>query len=329
MRIPTVAAAILVVALAGCGGTDEPNVREIKAGDCIAKDIADEDDRAPDFDTVVDCSKPHVYEILAVIDIPKDGLAGKSEKERLANRDDLASLEFSENLSAEKRAFIGWAETACDAAWTESTGMGDITLNGVSAEDARVLPAVGPAINLPWFNVASKKQWLAGNRQLICSARFVEPGTGTMEEAPPVKPISSTNDEALIAAFGAPTFPAALRSCDGADHCDQQHHSETLFLFDAQAAMDENFVSEVNPKKPTDQQLDELARVCAESLPALLSEDYDKSTITSEAFIGMPWEQDYYMNVGCEIVPSDSSKDFGPGSLIWTDAKDVELVDAK
>src|SRR5688572_30224284 len=96
MRLPTVAAAILIAGLAGCGGSDEkpkPDAADIKAGVCIASDIADEDDRAPDLDSVVDCSEPHVYEILDVVDLPKEALAGKTDEEKLANRKDLATIE--------------------------------------------------------------------------------------------------------------------------------------------------------------------------------------------------------------------------------------------
>jgi hypothetical protein len=328
MRLPTVAATILFAALTGCSGSNQSNVPEINAGDCIAKDVADADDRAPDLTSVVDCSKPHVYEIIDLVDIPKNALSGKTDKEKLANRMDLATVEDKGKPSTEKVAFSAWVETGCDTAWAESNGYDDITVNGVSATDARVLPAVGPSINLPWFNVMSKEQWLAGNRQLICSARFVGPGEGSMEEAGPVKPLSSTNDKPLLSVLGSPSFPAGLRSCNYFQACDQQHHTETLFLFDAQSALDEKFVEGIDAKKQTDKQLKELDRVCAEALPTLMSDNYDKSKIKSEAFVGVPWE-DYYKNVGCGIVPTDSQKDFGPGAMVWTDGTDVTLVDAK
>ena len=106
----TVAAALILVSLAGCGGSEEKpkaDLAELKAGDCIAKDIKDENDRAPDLDSVVDYSEPHVFEIVELVDIPEEALTGTTDKEKLANRKDLATWptgEEGEELSSQKGA---------------------------------------------------------------------------------------------------------------------------------------------------------------------------------------------------------------------------------
>jgi len=339
MRLPTGTAAILVIALAGCGGVAEkPKADEIKAGTCIAKDIADEDDRAPDFDSVVPCSEPHVYEILDVLDLPKKALKGKTDKEKLANRKDLATLASTDDeASAANDAYFEFAFEACDAALLETTGYDRLTVDGVDAADALVYPALGQKIASPWLNLSPKDHWLDDQRQLICSARFVK-NANDPEGDGPVQPQSSANDKPLLSAIGSSSFPVELRDCNTFDKkddsrpigCDKQHYGETLFVFDAESVFDEKFVKGIDPEKPTDKEMDELDRVCAEVFPTLMSEGYDKSKVRGKAFIGTYWETDDYKTVGCELTAVDSkTKDLGPGSFVWTDAKKVELVDAR
>lgn len=344
MRLPAVAAAILIAGLAGlagCGGSDEkpkPDAADIKAGVCIAKDIADEDDRAPDLESVVDCSKPHVYEILDVVDLPKEALAGTTDKEKLANRKDLATFESTDDASAEKQAYIEFAVEACDAALLKTTGYDQLSVNGVDATDALLYPAMGPKIYAPWLNVTPKDRWLDDQRQVICSARFVKGDGADPEGDAPVQAFSSKDDKPLLSTFDTSSFPIELRDCnifvkeDVAKPigCDKQHYAETLFEFDAESVFDEKFVKGIDPKKPTDKQFDELDRVCAEAFPSLMSEGYDKSKVRSKAFIGEQWETDVYKAVGCELAAVKSkTMDLGPGSFVWTDAKDIELVEAR
>jgi hypothetical protein len=340
MRFPIVAAAILILTLAGCGGDSEkPEAAEIKAGTCIAKDVADENDRAPDFGSVVPCSEPHVYEILEVLDLPENALSGKTDKEKLANRKDLANLASTEDdeASAENDAYFEFAFEACNAALLETTGYDRLTVDGVDAADALVYPALGQKIVSPWLNVSPQDHWLDDQRQLICSARFVKNANDTEGDGP-VQPQSSANDKPLLSAIGSSSFPVELRDCNTFDTkdvsrpigCDKQHYGETLFVFDAESVFDEKFVKGIDPEKPTDKEMDELDRVCAEAFPAVMSEGYDKSKVRGKAFIGTYWETDDYKTIGCELTAVDSkTKDLGPGSLVWTDAKNAELVDAR
>jgi hypothetical protein len=333
MRLPIVAAAMLAITLAGCGGSDEKpksDVAELKAGVCVAKDIADENDRAPDLDTIVDCSEPHAYEIVEVVDIPEDALSGTTDKEKLANRKDLAYWPTGEEeeLSAQKIAFFEFSDTACVDEYITLSGLGDVSVNGVNAKDANVAPALEAGFH-QWVNVTPEDRWLDGDRQLMCSFRFGDVEPGSYEESPPARSVASGTDKALFMSMASPDLPAELRSCDETNHCGRQHGSETLFHFDAASVLDEKLVNGIDPAKPTDQQLEQLASVCEDAVPSLLGDDVDPPEIEIEAFVGEPWEDDYYKTVGCEVVPKDTTKDFAPGSLIFTDFEDVELVDKK
>jgi len=333
MRLQTVAAAILLAALAGCGGSEEkpkPDAAEVKPGVCIAKDIADENDRAPDLDSVVDCSEPHVYEIVELVDLPEKALTGTTEKEKLANRKDLATWPTGEEeeLSSQEVAYLEFTDTACLAEYMGLTGLEDVSVNGVDAKDANVAPALEAGFH-QWINVTPGDRWLDGDRQLICSFRFGDVEPGSYEESPPARSVTSKTDKALFTTMGSSDLPAELRSCDETNHCDRQHGSETLFHFDAASVLDEKFVNGIDPEKPTDQQLEELARTCEDAVPSLLGDDFGQRDITVEAFVGEPWEDDYYKTVGCEVVPTDTTKDFAPGSLIFTDLETIEFVDKK
>jgi hypothetical protein len=339
MRIPTVAAAILIITLAGCGGgSEKPQAGEIKAGDCIGKDVADENDRAPDLDSVVACSEPHVYEILDVVDLPKEALTGTTDKEKLANRKDLATLSSSDETSAQNDAYVEFAWEACGAALLKTTGYDQLSVDGVDAADALLYPALGQKIHSPWLNLTPKDRWLDDQPQVICSARFVKADGYDSEGGGPVQPFSSKNDKPLLSAFGTSDYPIELRDCSifikedesKSVGCDKQHYGETLFLFDAESVFDEKFVKGIDPDKPTDQELDELDRVCAEAFPSLMSEGYDTNKVRGKAFIGTEWETDVYKTVGCELAAVESkTMDLGPGSFVWTDAKDVTLLDAR
>ncbi|MFZ0142320.1 MAG: hypothetical protein WAL70_14665 [Aeromicrobium sp.] len=342
MRLPIAAAAILVTALAGCGGDSEkPEAAEIKAGDCIAKDIADEDDRAPDLASVVPCSEPHVYEILDVVDLPKEALSGKTDKEKLANRKDLATIEEGADISKEYEAF--WEFTGkCDTALRETTGYDDVAVNSVSAEESILWPAVAANIHTPWANVTPKEQWLDGKRQLICSARFVDPGADSDENAP-VKPVSSPNEKPLLSGMGSASFPIEFRPCDDDKAvsqfvgCDKQHHAEMLFNFEAGPVLEEQLVTtlenelkgeDADPTQLPKDVHDELDRICTEALPSVMDDGYDKKVLTGKGFVSDPFDE-YNQMIVCGLVPVDSTKELGPGSLVWTDGTKVELIDAK
>jgi len=344
MRIPIIAAAILLIGLTGCGSDSEkPKAAEIKAGDCIAKDIADEDDRGPDLNSVVDCSEPHVYEILDVVDLPKEALKGKTEKERLANRTDLATTESDEDeqTSAEWDAYLKFGQRVCNSALRTMAGYDDIAVNGIEAEKAGVVPVLGGQAQGPWFNVMPARQWLDGKRQIICSVRFTEPVPKDIDEEFPedldVKPVSSKNGKPLITTASSPGFPARFRQCTVFDAkevssivgCDKQHYSENLFTFNADAVFDAGFMKGLNQNKPTDAEYEAFDRACRGAFPSVMGKDYDKSKVRSSGFPGFRWG-DSYKAIVCDLIAIDSKNtDIGPGAFAWSDAKDVELIDVK
>ena len=86
----------LALSLSACGGSDAPAQKKLtvpKAGQCIAKEVPDGKDVAPDTESVVPCNQKHSYEIVAAFKIPRELLAGKTKKAKLARRTELADID--------------------------------------------------------------------------------------------------------------------------------------------------------------------------------------------------------------------------------------------
>ena len=329
---------ILGLVLTACGGGDskKDSASEVKAGTCIAKEVDDEDDTAPDLTSVVNCSEPHVYEILDVVDLPDNALRGKTDKEKLANRKDLAMLaNQGEDQSDENAAFFEFADPLCDEALRKHAGYDDITVKGKSAEEISLRPALGAEVYTPWLNLMPKKQWLEGKRQFICSVRYIEESE---DEEPPVKPVSSTNSEMLISMASSPSFPIELRACFDVDRrddavsfvgCDQSHASEALFTFDGDVVFGEAAMAPImKAENPTDEQMAPLDRACTGSLPAVMDEGYDPEKVAGKAYT-VEYENGF-TEVECDLTAADFEKnDLGPGSFAWTDAAKVKLASLK
>jgi hypothetical protein len=327
----------LVLTACGVGDSKKASASDVKAGTCIAKEVDDENDTAPDLNSVVDCSEPHVYEILDVVDLPDEALSGKTDKEKLANRKDLATLELDETeaQSDQNAAFFAFAYPVCDKALRKHAGYDDITVKGKSAEDVALIPALGAEVYSPWLNLMPKDLWLEGNRQFMCSVRYVEDSEA---EEPPVKPVSSPNDKMLISSASSPSFPVELRDCSDVDRkddavsdvdCDERHTTEGLFSFDGDVVFGEKAMAPIfKSGNPTDEQMAPLDRTCTDSLPAVMGDGFDKKKIAGKAYV-VEWD-DGTQAVQCALAAVDFRKnDLGPGSFAWTDAARAKLVSAE
>ncbi len=327
---------ILGLVLTACGGGDsnEASASDVKAGTCIAKEVDDEDDTAPDLSSVVTCSEPHVYEILDVVGVPDDALSGNTDKEMLANRKDLATLaNQGEEQSDENAAFFEFAGPRCDQALRRHAGYDDITVKGKSAEEITLSPVLGAEVYTRWVNLMPEAQWLKGKRQFICSVRYVEESD---DEEPPAGPVASPNEKMLIGRASSPSFPINLRECSDVDSekndavtrvgCDQSHTSEGLFIFDGDVAFGEKMMAPINKANdPTDEQMAPLDRACTDSLAAVMAEGYDKKKVAGKAY-RVEFEEGFFM-VQCDLAAVDFRKNnLGPGSFAWTDAAKARLA---
>ncbi len=334
---PVIAAVVgLALVAAACDSTGpEERATEIRPGICVADETKDQGDLVPDLSSVVDCSKPHVYEVFDIIDLPASALAGSSRQERIDNRDDLALPSELPDDSAERQAFEEFAEAECAASLQNVTGVDELTLGDASAEDARVVPALR-GINAPWYTVMPEKEWLDGRRQVVCSARFEDPehtGSGRT----PSKPHVSADASMLITKVDGQALPVAFRQCRayddarqevGAASCAEPHVDEALFYFEADGVFDPKFISSL-VKRPTAKKYDRFDEVCTDALAELVGPGYDDQAVRGFGSVARRWTKNN-KTVRCSVGAIEFREtDLAPGSLVGIGDQEIELVPAR
>ncbi len=319
--------AVVAAALTGCEADPPPPAEpKIAAGLCVAEESKDQGNAVPDFTSIVDCDRPHVYEVFAVADLPRKALTGSTREERAANRDDLALPRELSKDSAQRTAFEDFADEGCLSSFLKVTGYDDVVLRGKKAADAEVLPALlGVTLG---YSVMPEKQWLDGQQQMLCTARFDDPESGDR------LPRASGNEALLVGGARTALFPIDLRPCRSYDKkreklsvraCDEQHVSETLFFFEADSVFGKKFIERLRAK-PTAKKFDRFDDVCTEALPVLLGPDYDRKKLRGFGSSARRWTKTG-TPVRCDVGPKRFKKrDLRAGSLVGTGADKVRLV---
>lgn len=271
-RVRLIAAAGLLALLAACGGSDGDakngnkadgpvTVAEPQSGQCVAQEVADGDDFAPDMRTIVPCSELHAYEIVAVVAIPDDMLSGTTNAEKLARRTELSKI-GGEDTELRKRLRTE-VYSLCDEPFREATGLGQVKVVEKSAKDVDLRPPPGAASQ--WFNLSSPELWVKGTTQAVCSFRFAPPTEGDVVS--PVTPIRSNNTNPAMSSYLTRKYPAALRSCwdtktDKAASCSGTHDQELLWIIDMKAVYGKKFLKGADLADVNDADFTKLADAC-------------------------------------------------------------------
>jgi hypothetical protein len=328
---------VLAITAAACESTGPASRAEaIRPGICVAEEIRDQGDLAPDLSSIVDCDVPHVYEVYDIIDLPASALTGSTRQERIENRDDLALPSELPDDSEQRQAFEEFAERECATSLQRVTGLAELRLRGASAEDARVVPALR-GINAPWFTVMPEQEWLDGRRQVVCSARFEVFDRTDHPGRTAVKPQTSADRRILLNKVSGEGLPIEFRQCRAysqgrrevsAVSCAKAHVDETIFYFEADGVFDRRFIRSLE-RRPTPKKFDQLDDVCTDALPQLLGPDYDRKTLRAFGSVARRWTSQN-KTVRCSVGPVDFRKnDLPSGSLVGTGAATVELLRAK
>lgn len=301
-----------------------------KPGQCFAKEVPDLDDFAPDLGSRVDCTKPHIYEVTGVVDVPKRFLKAKTPKELVALRKDFAKLTNDGEL---QKKFDEFAWEECWAADAKATGLSKLEFNGKSPSEVHLQLFLRDAPG--WLNIMDAGNWAAGNTKFLCMIRYSkhrDDGDFVDPEA-----IRSKSTTPSIQAFLTKDFPLERRQClarvvNGGlepESCEEQHFGEMFFVFDAEAAFGAKFVESIGPKAPTEKQLTKLNKPCIDSLSTILGEGYDND-LTAVADPGPNgWiAKGEYFPAYCIVVARDGSMDL-PGGTLVGNAKDVDLAPEK
>ena len=317
----------------GCTKTGTPTPSELKSatpkvGQCIGKEIKDLDDLAPDFNDVVDCTKPHVYEVVDVIDVPKKFRKGSTKAERQANRTELATVE---STSALKAKFEQFASDRCGPGTFKAAGMSKLSIAGKSASESDADLVMGGALN--WLNISPTANWIDGDAKLVCSIRFTKHIITTNDVDP--LPVESKTERPVYKDFLTKDFPLDRRQCvtyDGKGErsyipCDEEHFGEMFFSFDARKAFGKAFVKSVDLTDPHDPNWAKINTSCTDALPLLLGKDID-SQLTAIAEPGPGgWDgTGDYFGTNCLVVPKNAEEFNLPGGTLIGNAKHVDFV---
>lgn len=239
-------AVALAFTLAGCGSVANDNDKGPKltkpaVGQCVAKEVPDGDDTAPDFQSVVPCNQPHVYEVVGVHNIPAKFLSGKTKKARLARRTELAATGEKPRTPLNKE-YSQDAQARCSDDERKITGLDAVEVNGKSAKAVDLRPS-GRGIG-PWRNVTSPALWNQGVTQTLCLIRYFDPNNAKTKV---IKPIASKDTHTVVSRYLTKDFPEELRACvaddkEGYSSCLNEHQKEALFSLDIKAVYDQHFL---------------------------------------------------------------------------------------
>lgn len=333
--------ALILVGLivAGCDGSSPspkpsatiPAAKPIPAaGQCLAKEVPDLDDFAPDLDTRVDCTEPHVYEVTAVVDVPGRLVTGTTPKELAAERKKLATLD---NDGEDRRRFLEYAGRQCGPADSKAAGLSKLELNGKSVTEATVgLPLRDAS---PWLNLLDSGNWAEGNTKFLCLIRYSKHPAGG-DGLPDPEAIRSPSQQPVLQSFLTQDFPLRHRLCATLGRgeitplsCGKQHQGEMILNFDARRVFGTEFVQSIGLDEPSRKQTKTLNQPCIDALPSFLGAGYDAdlTAVAQRGQGGWVAQGDFYPTA-CIVVARDSAFDLPAGTLIGGGAKDVDLVPA-
>lgn len=302
----------------------------VHAGECFAKEVADLDDVGPNFDSKVACTSPHIYEVADVIAVPSRFLRGTNDKARLANRAALGSFDQESTSAADE--LHAFAAESCGPVALREAGISHTRVAGKSLAEVGAQLSFGGA--QMWFNLSSRKAWLAGQHQVVCSVRYMK-YTRSAADAEPA-PIRSASRHPAFYDFLTSDFPEARRQCVMFDTqlryslnpCTAQHYGEMFFSYDAKRAFGERFVSGLDPDDLTERASEKLSDPCFNALSSLIGDNYSAKLSGSFDLGEGGWytgETDFY-TVNCMVTPYDSDHYDMPGGSIVDNPQDVELV---
>lgn len=331
-----IALAGLAIAATGCeadGPADQ--AREIKPGVCVASETRDQGDLVPDLSSIVACSSPHVYEVYAIHDLPREALtASSTRQDRIDNRDDLALPSELPDDSTERQAFEEFAERECATSLQIVTGFDELKLGDITAEQAQVVPALR-GVNTSWYTVMPEKEWLEGRQQVVCSARFEESESAEPGRSRADRKVSA-DDRLLLIKVGGAVLPLEFRQCRAYDEnrrevsassCAEPHVDEALFYFEADGVFDKKIISSIE-KRPSPKKFNRFDKVCTDALPQILGPDYDSEVLRGFGSVATRWTEDR-KTVRCSVgAIKFRTADLPPGSLVGTGAEKIELVRA-
>jgi hypothetical protein len=275
-RTMTVAAAIGCLVLSGCsliplplpfgplGGGALPPVPAV--GVCLAEANGYDSDRR----SVVECTEPHLYDIVGSAEWP--GMADAIADEGNAKK--VFDLIIDHEPGPVVNAYDEWADAFCSTALRDTVGW-----STPMTDELWVMPGVAYQVDR---SLASRSDFVAGDHATLCAAAWWEP----------LAYDSGVTVESMLAA----EFPLITRDCwveteaslDFA-WCDEAHTDQTILSFEGKAAFGIDFLRA--PEEMTEDDWYTVSDKCWE-LATLLIPSFDSEIMYAWAGAdGEVWEQ--------------------------------------
>ena len=323
MRRLIVLCVMATLALPACSSDNGPktnpkaaSLRVPEPGQCLAAETKDLDIVAPDFSSVVSCTKSHVYEIVDVLNVPDKYLVTGPRAKRLEHRTELAKSTATSPLA---KGFRDYANRGCVGSILLATGLDGARIGDKWPVDADVHPVLIGAT--PLTSISPPDQWVAGKPRIICSFRYTVPAA---QKDPQSKtfPVESSSGLPAYRAFLTSDYPAERRACASYDDdnylhpllCTNQHNVEVLFSYDASLAFGKKFADSVAETNTSDAHWDKLVDPCAEALWRVFGPSNVDEDLVSSVYLGDDWSKNH--TAYCLVTPESDDLDLPPGSIV-------------
>lgn len=251
----------LVASLAACAPEAAEPV-ELTAGSCVA----DSWNGGPFRSTVVDCSSPHLFDVVASLGewsgIP--AALQETEADARALYERLVRADPADEVAT---AFHDWADAGCATAFDALLGFDRVAVDGLDGS------TLGLRVHASWQLVtalSTGEQFARGDRTTVCAVAWPD-SDGSLAEV--AHPAGTT-----VAALAGPGLPLASRECfdlasDGGRStvpCTQPHRGQVIVDVDARAALGEGWVADVDPSTGRSRDYGAADEACAAVLDQLL-----------------------------------------------------------
>ena len=255
-----VTAALLAVLVSGCSAP--PDAVVLQAGDCIAEEF----NHQPVRESVVDCSEPHRFDIVADLGAWPGAADAIAASDAASVYERLVLADPSDELVA---AFTDWAMPQCERAFRAITGLSGV-MAGELIGDELALELASPTWLTASLDTAAR--FGADDDSVVCAV-------GWLDDASTLRSVSFKAGS-TIAELTTGAIPTELRECFDlqdddqrtAVSCETAHIGQSIVRFDAGVALGTAWIETVDPGTGQPADYPAADEVCATLVGQLVAE---------------------------------------------------------
>ncbi|MFT4231596.1 MAG: hypothetical protein QM606_02295 [Leucobacter sp.] len=316
---------------AGASGPGEQSspADPVEPGSCFDSTTVDENNiSTPDLASRVPCTEPHVFELAALLDLPRAMIDPSASLEEIrAQRAEVVRADgtyYAEWAGPGLSKCMGAVNETVDPGW-EIDGMPESEAQLRLRGDFSTLIFVMPADDIA----------ATGSAEYACVVQYADQDSMDGDDwTRSLIPVRSGSDHPAYLDYRSDAFPIEIRECRDRENrrapCGGQHFTEVLAQFNAAAVLGEEQVSTiVERRKSQTSTTEEYARgseVCDTALREALGIGSDRLAI--EFVVGHDWESVEIAEVTgiCVVHPSDSANFDIQGSVVGLGDEEPQLI---